>query len=112
GITGAKKTALIDPNNPSGLTPEYFDELERKGTHKRCTYPGCNTVVPVKHWDEHIQERHSQGKGRPGMSGEEDAKAWWKSTPNDKRRELSEKLGINRYWSHFVWDSLPSEIKY
>src|SRR5271157_910992 len=40
-----------------------------------------------------------------------DASAWWTSTPATKRRELAGKMGIEKYWSHFTWDSLPPEIQ-
>ena len=40
-----------------------------------------------------------------------DAETWWKNTVNTKRRELAGKLGIDKYWSHFVWETLPPEVK-
>ncbi len=40
-----------------------------------------------------------------------DAEGWWRSTQNTERRNVADKLGIGKYWSHFTWDSLPEEIK-
>jgi len=40
-----------------------------------------------------------------------DAEGWWRSTQNTERRNVADKLGIDKYWSHFTWDSLPKEIK-
>jgi hypothetical protein len=40
-----------------------------------------------------------------------DAEGWWRSTQNTERRNVADKLGIDKYWSHFTWDSLPEEIK-
>ena len=39
------------------------------------------------------------------------AAVWWAKTPNAQRRAVAEKLGIDRYWSHFTWDSLPKEVQ-
>jgi hypothetical protein len=40
-----------------------------------------------------------------------DAETWWRNTVNTKRREVADRLGIDKYWSHFVWESLPPETQ-
>ena len=41
----------------------------------------------------------------------EDAASWWGSTPADTRRSMADRLGIDKYWTHFRWTSLPPGVQ-
>ena len=51
-----------------------------------------------------------KGMGIKG-SAEMDAETWWRKTPPDGRRDMAGKLGIEPYWTSFVWGSLPPETQ-
>jgi len=41
----------------------------------------------------------------------EDAASWWAGTPADTRRSMADRLGIDKYWTHFRWTSLPPGVQ-
>jgi hypothetical protein len=41
----------------------------------------------------------------------EDAASWWASTPPDAKRSMAGRLGIDKYWTHFRWTSLPPGVQ-
>jgi tetratricopeptide (TPR) repeat protein len=99
--------------------------------HRDKPLPPREDVQPVPYkleakLDQPVQPTPSKGKLRftqkdkdflkgMGIKGSKvasvDAETWWKNTINTKRRELAGSLGIDKYWSHFVWESLPLGIQ-
>jgi hypothetical protein len=117
----AARSALIEhhypANHPGDIPPKYLDEEApvpaspgkydwAKGT------PLENMVPPNKRFSPTRKDKEllkSMGIKSPKTTM--DAERWWKSTVNTKRKEMADKLGIDVYWSHFVWDSLPMQVQ-
>ena len=93
-------------------------EWEAQAPGFRCPHCGMERVLSK---ENHMREFHPEEGTPPGLRGFVDkwspapegaeAETWWKRTTPDERRKMAGKLGIEKYWTSFVWGSLPPEIQ-
>ena len=108
------RSALIDHyaiDHPDSRPPKYLDETDEPP-------PGAAQEPTANEGQEPSLEL--TGKDREELKAmgiqarrktAEDAASWWASTPPDARRSMAGRLGIERYWTHFRWTSLPPGVQ-